>query len=498
MDIFIERGFNIDIWYEISKYIDGTDLFNLKYTCKYMNTLIDENFDRFVSALLGFYFKINNKYRLFSYQINTIKFIMDRQKQNLNTGLNITMGLGKTLITIACLSQSCNNLVICPKNVISTWELQIKKFTQLKYCLYHQDYHSKNDLKKLRKNFNRYNIIVTSYSKMRSDFVNEKTLNRLWNTIVLDECHNISNNATATSNISMKLEAKHKIIMSGTLIKNHHKELKTLLKFLDIDIRQKKLKEVYKDNFYILNYETANITLPRLNKQIVFVKLDPKHQYIYTVFEKKFVEEYDKIKKKLGKIANVTATLTRLRQICISPYLISLNNEIPNIKEVQEMKKREAFNTPKIRMCKLLINKCLKNNEKVLVLSKFTSALNLLSQDLTINHSLLTGAVKKRNDIIKNFKLDVNVLIANIDIISTGIDLTCANNIIILDYWWNNALLDQSISRIHRLGQIKTCNVYIILVENSVELYMLQIAEDKKNNILKTTGMLTELRKYIN
>ncbi len=35
----------------------------------------------------------------------------------------------------------------------------------------------------------------------------------------------------------------------------------------------------------------------------------------------------------------------------------------------------------------------------------------------------------------------------------TGLNLNMANNVIIVDPWWNPAQEDQAINRIHRIGQ---------------------------------------------
>jgi SWI/SNF-related matrix-associated actin-dependent regulator of chromatin subfamily A3 len=47
------------------------------------------------------------------------------------------------------------------------------------------------------------------------------------------------------------------------------------------------------------------------------------------------------------------------------------------------------------------------------------------------------------------------------------------------DSWWNPAVEDQAIDRIHRIGQLKDVHVYKLIVSNSVEERILDLQKKK-------------------
>lgn len=59
---------------------------------------------------------------------------------------------------------------------------------------------------------------------------------------------------------------------------------------------------------------------------------------------------------------------------------------------------------------------------------------------------------------------------------STGLNLTCCNNVILVDPWWNPALEDQAFDRAHRFGQKRTVNIYKLCVPDTVEQRILEVS----------------------
>jgi SNF2 family DNA or RNA helicase len=69
-----------------------------------------------------------------------------------------------------------------------------------------------------------------------------------------------------------------------------------------------------------------------------------------------------------------------------------------------------------------------------------------------------------------------------------GLNLTEANHVFVVDPWWNPAVEDQAIERVHRIGQKKEVFVTRFLMLNSIEERMHQICLQKKDlfdNIMK-------------
>jgi len=64
---------------------------------------------------------------------------------------------------------------------------------------------------------------------------------------------------------------------------------------------------------------------------------------------------------------------------------------------------------------------------------------------------------------------------------SLGLNLTCANHVILTDPWWNPALDNQAIDRVHRIGQTKDVHVHRIVVPNTVEDRIMGLQKAKQS-----------------
>jgi len=64
-----------------------------------------------------------------------------------------------------------------------------------------------------------------------------------------------------------------------------------------------------------------------------------------------------------------------------------------------------------------------------------------------------------------------------------GLNLTVANNIYLMDPWWQEGIESQAIDRCNRIGQKKMVHVYQLIAENTVEAKVLDIQEKKKKLI---------------
>jgi SNF2 family DNA or RNA helicase len=63
---------------------------------------------------------------------------------------------------------------------------------------------------------------------------------------------------------------------------------------------------------------------------------------------------------------------------------------------------------------------------------------------------------------------------------NTGLNLVFSRCIMILEGWWNKALMDQMAKRVHRNGQTKTCDIHQYVIEGTIEQHILWL-QDKKH-----------------
>ena len=117
-------------------------------------------------------------------------------------------------------------MVICPTTVVFNWESEIQKFaptlTTLKLAGV--------DRKQFFKEIPNYDVVITSYALVRRDINKLKEYNFRY--VILDESQNIKNAMSQTAQAVKKLQASHKLALSGTPIENKLEELWSVFDFL--------------------------------------------------------------------------------------------------------------------------------------------------------------------------------------------------------------------------------------------------------------------------
>ncbi|EJD35996.1 hypothetical protein AURDEDRAFT_117185 [Auricularia subglabra TFB-10046 SS5] len=79
--------------------------------------------------------------------------------------------------------------------------------------------------------------------------------------------------------------------------------------------------------------------------------------------------------------------------------------------------------------------------------------------------------------------LNPPVMLISLKAGALGLNLTVANNVYLMDPWWQEGIESQAIDRCNRIGQTKTVHVYQMVAENTIEQKVLEIQERKKNLI---------------
>ena len=73
----------------------------------------------------------------------------------------------------------------------------------------------------------------------------------------------------------------------------------------------------------------------------------------------------------------------------------------------------------------------------------------------------------------------------------TGLNLTAADYVIILDPWWNPAVEKQAADRAHRIGQSRPVTIYRLIARDTVEERVLALHKEKRDlaaDMLDGTG----------
>jgi SNF2 family DNA or RNA helicase len=119
------------------------------------------------------------------------------------------------------------------------------------------------------------------------------------------------------------------------------------------------------------------------------------------------------------------------------------------------------------------------------VFSQWTSLLDRVEPALKkakLNFVRLDGSTRDRQDVVDSFQSPDGppVFLISLKAGGTGLNLTAADHVFLLDPWWNPAVEEQAADRAHRIGQDKPVMVYRLVSEGTVEERILELQERKR------------------
>jgi SNF2 family DNA or RNA helicase len=164
------------------------------------------------------------------------------------------------------------------------------------------------------------------------------------------------------------------------------------------------------------------------------------------------------------------AALLRLRQICCHPALAGL----------------KTATGAKLEALLDLLEPLAEEGNKILVFSQFVEMLNLIEErikGLACPIFKLTGQTENRGDLIGQFQQQkgASIFLISLKAGGTGLNLAAASYVILFDPWWNPAVENQAVDRIHRIGQTKTVFAYRLLIRDSIEDKIRRLQIHKSN-----------------
>ena len=134
-----------------------------------------------------------------------------------------------------------------------------------------------------------------------------------------------------------------------------------------------------------------------------------------------------------------------------------------------------------------LVREVRSGGHKALVFSQYTKLLRLIKQEfdeLELPYFSLEGRTpqKRRKQRVDAFQEseDSCFFLISLKAGGTGLNLTAADYVFILDPWWNPAVEMQAVDRTHRIGQQKKVVSYRLISEGSVEEKVLSLQEKKQ------------------
>ncbi|KAJ9221316.1 hypothetical protein DTO271D3_8727 [Paecilomyces variotii] len=438
------------------------------------------------------------------------------------------MGLGKTLQTITLLWTLLKQnpiyeappvvkkaLIVCPVTLINNWRKEFRKWLgneRIGVFVF-------DDKKKRLTDFTlgkAYSVMIVGYEKLRTvqDGLSQGSGIDI---VIADEGHRLKTLQNKSGQAIQSLGTSRRVILSGTPIQNELSEFfaavdlvnpgllgsyKTFMKEFEGPIVRSRQPEATKKDIEkgeARNEELRSLTaqfMLRRTADILAKYLPPKTEYVLfcnptstqaNIYRSVLASPI--FQSALGNSESALQLITILKKLCNSPSLLNPKSadETPNATIAallstlppSLLRHFSPSSSGKIRVLDQLLHNLRTNtSEKIVIVSNYTSTLNLLANllaSLSLPFLRLDGSTPaaKRQSLVDNFNRTPAsacfAFLLSAKAGGTGLNLIGASRLILFDVDWNPATDMQAMARIHRDGQKKHCRIYRILLKGSLE-----------------------------
>ncbi len=389
------------------------------------------------------------------------------------------MGLGKTLQTISALRGRA--LVVAPRSVIDNWEAEIRRFRpSLRVWVYHGPG---------RRFDARADVTLTTYAVLRLDA--DALSKERWDTVVIDEAQAIKNPSSQTARAAYGLRGEFRVALSGTPVENRLEELWSLFHFTnpgllggrgdfderyaspvasgDPDATARLRARVRPFMLRRLKRDVAP-ELPARTEVVLRVELDDSERAVYDAVRAATRDEVVEALRGGGNALVALEALLRLRQAACHAGLV------PG---------QRADGSSKVSCLVDALETAAAEGHRALVFSQWTSLLDRVEPHLEeagVSFTRLDGSTRDRGAVVEEFQSEggPTAMLVSLKAGGTGLNLTAADHVFMLDPWWNPAVEDQAADRAHRIGQRRAVTVYRLVARDTVEERILSLQTKKR------------------
>ena len=435
--------------------------------------------------------------RLRHYQREGLAWLQFLREQQLSGILADDMGLGKTAQALAHLLIEKEGgrldlpaLVVLPTSLIFNWKNETGRFAPgLRILSLHGP-----DRKSRFADIPGHDLVLTTYSLLWRDA--DPLTRHAYHLLILDEAQTVKNSRSRGAEVIRRIDARHRLCLTGTPLENHLGELWSQFDFLlpgflgsrhnftkywrtpierqgDVERRDLLARRIRP---FILRRKKEEVALELPPKTIIVRKVElagaqrDLYETVRAAMDAMVREEV--ASKGFGRSQLIILdALLKLRQVCCDPRLV----RSPAAQRVRERAKLELLMT--------MLPELVEEGRRILIFSQFTSMLALIETELRharLGYVMLTGDTVDREAPVRRFQSGaVPVFLISLKAGGVGLNLTAADTVIHFDPWWNPAVENQATDRAHRLGQDKPVFVYKLIVAGSIEEKILALQERK-------------------
>lgn len=418
------------------------------------------------------------------------------------------MGLGKTVQILSAVAalrahagESSPVLVVVPTSVVGVWIDQARTFTPALEVRAVKETATRRGTT-IREEVENADIVVTSYTLARLE--SEQWSQVRLGGLVIDEAQAVKNPRTATYRALRDLDAPWKLAVSGTPIENSLSDLWSLLSltcpgFLPPwETFQQQVRRPIENgsdpamlarlSAYVAPFvlrrtkEEVAPDLPDKIVDVVRVDLGKEHRHIYDQFlARERARILDLLRDVDANRMSVLASITRLRQLALDPALVEESYAHVGSAKIEYLADR--------------LDEIVPLGHQALVFSQFTSFLERIRHMLErrgISVVQLDGSTRGRAEVIEKFRSgQAQVFLISLKAGGSGLTLTEADYVYVMDPWWNPAAEEQAIDRAHRIGQTKKVNVYRMVATDTIEAKVVELQDRKRqliSSVMNGTG----------
>ena len=441
------------------------------------------------------------------YQRQGHAWLTSRLSWGLGGVLADDMGLGKTVQILSAIAslraaggQKGPVLVVAPTSVVGVWAEQATKFTPgLRVRCVGETAARRGTT--IVQEAQASDIVVTSYTLARLEADQWREV-RLCG-VVIDEAQAVKNPRTATYRALRSMDTPWCLAVSGTPIENSLGDLWSILSLTcpgllpawdtftqkvrrpiesgDVDMLERLTSYVAP---FILRRTKEQVAtdLPDKIVDVVRVELGKEHRRIYDQYlARERARILDLLAEPDANRMSVLASITRLRQLALDPALVEDSYAHVGSAKVEYVADR--------------LDEIVPLGHRALIFSQFTSFLARIRHVLErrgVSVVQLDGSTRNREEVVERFRSGVSqVFLISLKAGGSGLTLTEADYVYIMDPWWNPAAEEQAIDRAHRIGQTKKVNVYRLVAADTIEAKVVELQDRKRrliSSVMNGTG----------
>lgn len=437
--------------------------------------------------------ELHLKRKLRDYQMECVHYLAN----HVNSINGCSPGLGKTGISVvlAEMLQMFPCLVVTPASVKYGWKNEWQKWVDLRKRKI-QVIDSNDEWKQGKDVYIiNYDILYKKDKESSVQIRFPELLETGWEVMFLDEAHMCKNKKSLRSEWVSKVAKKSRFVypLSGTLVMNRPAELINILSITGW------FKELFTD-WQSFVYRYCNAKRVKVNGQFIGWDVSCANN---TLELNKIISNACYVRKeKRDVLKELPPMIENTVQVQISnmkAYKKAEDNLIDYLLKMDAEKAGKVENAP--HLVKLSILKDLSLKGKMKGIEVFLNEWKeILEEKLVVfgvrrepliklaskyDSLLIQGGMSAREkfDTVQRYKSGKEqFLFANIDAAGTGVDglQECCSNLAYIELPDKFTTLDQTSSRLERMGQKNTINVFYLLCPDTIDTYMLEMVERKR------------------